>query len=165
LDAVALREAGLQPATEIEEGAPNRKSHAGLEGEWQLRFLESLGLVCIPCRPAPLLTTRRQWDAWKTAMDPAVSVFSSVESAVSDAIAHGHDPSGRFRTSAEWLGDWDAEYDTQRARENDAWNARSVLPFPFASLPHPESWTEWEPVSGWPSDETLVVVRQETLRG
>jgi hypothetical protein len=176
VDALALREAGLQPATPIPADARSPKSpRAGLEGVSGLRALDSLGLVCIPCRPAPLLTTRRLAATWQNGEDPALPVSDSVAAAISEATAHGRDRSGRFRTAADWLRDgWgslalsrtgETQSGAQQPEVNGPGGSGSALAGPFASLPHPDAWTEWEPIAGLPSSETLVVLRQDSLWG
>src|SRR5262249_24474687 len=107
LDAAALREAGLGPGHRfrVDGGGPDRASEA--EGA-ALPSLGPLDLVYVPCRPAPLVTTRRQWHTWRrvagAGADPDSAVPPSVAGAVADAAALGHDDSGRFRTVADWLG-------------------------------------------------------------
>src|SRR5205823_10453752 len=101
VDAAALEDAGLSPGTPFRVG----------EGEEPaLASLKPLDLVYVPCRPASLVTTRRQWQAWQqaargTASDPAEEdpeaedlVPEPVTLAVATALADGHDLSGRFRT-------------------------------------------------------------------
>lgn len=166
IDGVALEAAGVQPAAPLPEPLPDRNNAAsGREGESALPILEGLGLTCLPCRPAPLLTTQRQWASWQRARADADAVFSSVETAVSEAIAHGHDPSGRFQTAAEWLRNGNEGYKARPARDTEPDKTEAGFRGPLAPLPHPESWTEWEPIAGLPDDESLVVVRQDTLWG
>ncbi len=137
IDSVALEEAGLAPGTPLESG---KESAA---------FWEAMGLVHVPCRPAPLLTTRRRLDAWQAAGRDAGTVPPSVEAAVAEAAAHGHDTSGRFLWAVSW------------ARRRGA----AARPAAGAALLDPVApgWTEWEPVAGRGEDE-LTTVRREPVR-
>jgi hypothetical protein len=140
LDAWALREAGLGPATPLP--APEGATPApGL-------FWERLGLVHVPCPAAPLLTTRRQLDAWETAGGPGGPLAPSVREAVAEAVAHGHDQSGRFRVLADWL-------------EGTPPGPPGTPPL-LAQAIGPD-WTEWEPLPGAPDPATLHVVRRDAF--
>jgi hypothetical protein len=174
IDAVALREAGLHPATPLPVEAQSTKPQSiGLESETLLRPLDSLGLVCLPCRPAPLLTTNRQWAAWQTRLDPTQALSDSITTALAEVVAYGHDRSGRFWSAAEWLRNGDTPSRIPPGEENG-----SAPPSPppsqggdgevrglFTALPHPDAWTEWEPIAGLPGAETVVVVRHDALWG
>jgi hypothetical protein len=158
LDAVALRDAGLGPltplpATVLGDGAP----------PW-----EPLGLVYVPCQPSPLLTTKREADAWQTAARLAGRASNTAPSeamtdAVAEATIHGHDRSGRFLAAASWLRDRGVNgpgaSDTRTSTESG--NALDAA----LGLLHAESWTEWEPIAGADVDAPLLVVRRDALSG
>jgi hypothetical protein len=176
VDAVALQDAGLWPGTVVGTASPagaNTQRSRSASGTYHT--LDDLGLVCIPCRPAPLLTTQRQWAAWQGWLGRTDSVSDSIETAVAAAIANDHDPSGRFWNAAAWLRDGARERpETARGiasaspnRGTDATplTTRGADATPLAFLPHPEPWTEWEPIAGEASNETLVVLRQDALWG
>jgi hypothetical protein len=166
IDAVALREASLRPATPIPENVLYRKGELTASArEGSIPFVEAFGLIWMPCRPAPFLTTRRQGAALQGALSRNGSVSDSVETAVSEAVAHGHDRSGRFRSAADWLRDSGADWDSPHEHESGAEIGEAVLPGAPTFLPHPESWTEWQPLAGLPDEETIVVLRQNTLWG
>src|SRR5262249_18012118 len=98
LDVHSFQNAGLLPETALPVLASRDAS------PW-----EGLGLVCVPCRKAALLTTRREAEAWQSTAvgtnrgDPIA--VASLEAALSEAVARGHDSSGRFRTAENWLRD------------------------------------------------------------
>ncbi|HLJ98123.1 MAG TPA: hypothetical protein VKU02_33495 [Gemmataceae bacterium] len=166
VDATALHEAGLRPTTPIHANVSSRIIHAtASEGEPLLRSLEGLGLVCVPCTPGPLLTTQRQWAAWRSPGGRTHWMFSSVEPAIAEAIAHGQDLSGRFQSATQWLREDHAEPATPRRPEMGNGTPASVPAVSSLSLPHPESWTEWEPIPGATGNETLVLLRPEGLWG
>ncbi len=131
VDALAFDEAGVTPSTHL----PRPTS---------VPFWESLHLAHVACRDGPLLTTRRQRDAWIASGGvPAV-----VESAVARAAGSGTEPSGRFRRASDWL----------RLSVSTTHNGiRPTLATPLL----PPGWTEWEAVEGSPSGD-LIVVREET---
>ncbi|HZT83001.1 MAG TPA: hypothetical protein VFA26_22415, partial [Gemmataceae bacterium] len=139
LDAEALAEAGLGPTMPLTEAA------AGVP-PW-----EAAGLVYVPCRAAPLLTTRRQREAWQAVAEGrgefAVASGPLAE-AVAEAAANGHDRSGRFQTAAAWL----------RESGGDGWGSDFLAP--GADEPN---WTEWEPTAGADPGGPLVVVRRDAL--
>jgi hypothetical protein len=138
LDVEALREAGLGPTTPLpapEGGRP---------------FWEGVGLVHLPCQAAPLLTTRRQAEAWQYAARQGTTLSPSLMQAVAEAVLFGHDRSGRFATVIDWL--------------DDAGQAAGPSPAqPLVPEPVGRGWTAWEPVAGTPGDDALRVVRQDAL--
>jgi hypothetical protein len=168
LDAAALEDAGLHP------GSTFRPGQAARVGETEgpaLASLAPLELVYVPCRPAPLVTTRRQWQAWQQAgrgpwgestssqdaADDAREVEElvpeSVTSAVVAALTDGHDLSGRFRTVEDWLNHQESGIRSQES-------ARSPSSLgPDSWLLTPDSWVDWEVVAGVEAEETLWVVR------
>jgi hypothetical protein len=149
LDMDALQRAGLRADTLIR---PSASSDAP--------FWEWAGLVYVPARAAPLLTTRSEWEAWRTAAhtdgrsDSALA--ASLEDAVADAVAKDHDSSGRFRTVTDWLRDQGRRLDKPRLDTGDA--LKPALEFLRA-----EDWTAWEPIAGTGADRTLLVVRRNVL--
>ena len=146
VDSLALQAAGIRRSTALGAKAWEGAGAATLlAGPW-----EAAGLVHIGCRPAPLLTTRQQLAAWKTA--PGMVVASrSLEDAVAEAAAEGHDRSGRFRTIIDWL------------QLPDAVEGGSDGNGPVA-LPGLESGvTEWEPLAGADAGAPLTVVRQDMV--
>jgi hypothetical protein len=156
LDAVALRDAGLGPETPLPAA-----TGVGAPPTW-----ESLGLVYVPCRPAPLLTTRREADAWQNAARLAgraatAAPSESMEEAIAEAAVHGHDSSGRFVAAVHWLrgqGNNQMENGDQVAEKAESLDA--VL-----GPLHSEYWTAWEPIAGAEADAPLLVVRRDTVPG
>jgi hypothetical protein len=152
LDAAALREAGLTPASAFTPGeaAGGDALPAPLFGP--------LGLAYLPCRAAPLLTTRHQQGLWQAASGDDRPVSGAIEQAVAEAVAHGRDSSGRFQTAAYWLG----------ARGPAGEEAEGATPAgPVATLSsdsYGAGWTEWEALPGAGADGAVVVVRQAGVR-
>jgi hypothetical protein len=138
LDVAALDDAGLTPAA-----VPTWPADAGKDTP----FWEALGLVYVPCRAAPLLTTRRRQDGWKAAGGDAGAVPPAIEAAVAEAAANGHDSSGRFLWAVAW------------ARRRAAAAADSALGDPLAP-----GWAEWEPVAGAEGGAALTTVRRAPVR-
>jgi hypothetical protein len=142
IDALGLEEAGLTPAT------PLPPPEAGKESA---PFWEALGLVHVACRPAPLLTTRARRDTWQQAAGrDGEPVPPSVEAAVAEAAAAGHDSSGRFVWALAWV------------RQTAAAPRRAAGATPFdAAAP---GWTEWEPLAGVADEGGLTTVRRDPVR-
>jgi hypothetical protein len=139
LDVAALEEAALTPAT-----VPAWSADAGKD---PAPFWEALSLVYVPCRAAPLLTTRRRQDGWKAAGGESGAVPPAIEAAVAEAAANGHDTSGCFLWAVAW------------ARRRAAPAADSALGNPLAP-----GWTEWEPVAGAEDDAALTTVCRAPVR-
>jgi hypothetical protein len=139
LDIEALRESGIGPLTPLPPSAANP-------------FWEGLGLVHVPCRAAPLLTTRRQWESWQTA-EAADVIPTAVEEAVAAAAQSGHDVSGRFRTVAAWL------------RAGELADALPDGPDPryhaLTSARLGPDWTGWESLAGSRPDSGLLLIRRD----
>jgi hypothetical protein len=152
LDTTALREAGLTPESVFSPGEA-----AGGDALPPPLFAP-LGLTYLPCRAAPLLTTRQQHELWQAAAGDDRPVSGAIEQAVAEAAAHGRDSSGRFQTVAYWLG----------VRGPADGDAERVTPSgPVATLSSDSfgaSWTEWEALPGAGPEATLVVVRQAGVR-
>jgi hypothetical protein len=142
LDVEALREAGLGPETPLPAKA---------DGEAGRPFWEAAGLIHLPCRAAPLLTTRRQAEAWQYAAGHATALSPSLAQAVAVAVLFGHDRSGRFATVVDWVS-------AGTAADDPALPPPRLVPEPVGA-----GWTAWEPLAGTPGDESLLVVRQDAL--
>lgn len=154
LDAEALRQAGLTGHS-LPPATTDRAAHP-----W-----EAFGLVHVPCPEAPLLTTRQELEDWRGAARlaqnrerAATPLSASLQDAVADAAARGHDDSGRFRLATEWLRGQD-EYVRRTGT-----GAASSLQATLGAL-HAEYWTEWEPLAGADGEGTFIVVRQDVLPG
>jgi hypothetical protein len=148
VDIDALGRAGLRAETPLPPGSAR-----------ETLLWEAIGLVYVPARAAPLLTTRGEWESWQTSQtagrrEPALT--ASLEDAVAEAAAKGHDGSGRFRTAADWLRDQD------RRLEQLGFEASDALK-PALGFLNAEYWTAWEAIAGTESDRTLVVVRHDVL--
>jgi hypothetical protein len=145
LDVTALREAGLSPATPLPPpvGAP----------EEARAFWERMGLVPVACRAGALLTTRRQAKAWRDALGPDLPLGAFLTEPVAEAIAAGHESSGRFRTVADWL---QIRTGAGAAGERRAETTAPAEPWlPEALGP---DWSQWEAVPGAETTEALTVV-------
>lgn len=161
LDTAALCEAGLGPTTPLplEADAAHAAAADGRAGSPAAPsqvppFWESLGIAYLPCRPAPLLTTRQEAGLWRTdhpGVESTQVISDSIEAAVSEAVLHGHDRSGRFRTVADWL---------QGMEGGSPYPETSFL----RSLPEQvgPDWTEWRPLAGMEQD-TLLVIRHDLV--
>ncbi len=164
LDTEAFRAAGLGPRTRIkDEDVKRGGENPAPQGIVWLPSMGHLRLVCIPCRPAPLLTTRRQWQTWQAADVQSRPLPEAVEEAVAAAAIHSHDDSGRFRRAADWLRSPDTQYDYQDIGSDQEAIDENARLSPI--VPQSESWAEWEPLAGTPAPQTLVVVRQDALPG
>lgn len=151
VDARSLREAGLLATTSLPPEADARTSSGSLRASAVAPPWEAVGLVHIPCPAAPLLTTRRQAEAWAAL---GASPPSAVALAVEEVAARGHDMSGRFRSIPDWL-----EAEDGRTAGDDAARAGELAPG------GPGALARWEPVAGTLDSDRLVVVDQDTLRG
>jgi hypothetical protein len=127
---------------------------------------ESLGLVYVPCRSGPILTTRLEYEIWQKAnrtthsrtVATQITLPESIEDAAAEAAAHGHDASGRFRTVADWLRN--KEWSLGATEPNRGDSVDAVL-----GLLHAECWTEWEPIAADESGGTLIALRRDALPG
>jgi hypothetical protein len=154
LDTAALEESGLSAGTTFRVGKGDESA---------LASLRPLDLVYVPCRPAPLVTTRRQWRAWQQGLgDPAEDdpdldslVPESVTAAVATALADGHDLSGRFRTVLDWLNRQESGVRSQEpgVRRQESSGRPSSL------TPDSVTWVDWEVTTGGEAEEALWVVR------
>ena len=143
VDTAALEEVGLYPTTPL----PPRPALAGTAAPTP--FWTGLGLVLLPSRGVPLLTTPAQQESWQTARSGAVFLPPSIEAAVEEAALNGYDASGRFRRVEHWT-----RRHAQRRREE---TALSSILMPASVFDQP-GWTEWEPIGGRPSGDGIIVV-------
>jgi hypothetical protein len=154
LDVEALRGAGLTADTPLPARKKSEQTGKSKSGGPADRgpLWEQWGLVHVTCRAGALLTTERQRQIWKDAAGQSTPP-ASVEEAVSEAAAYGHDASGRFRTGAEWLQDPALILDPR----SSILDPRSSILDPYAD------WPAWEPVAGLEAAEDLWVVRQRAI--
>jgi hypothetical protein len=152
LDAEALREAGLTPASPL---ASRRGERGTQKSNDSVPVWERWDLVYIPCREGALLTTRQQEEIWQDTTGQTAPP-AAVEEAVGEAAVYGHDGSGRFRAGADWLREYGDRGSRIEDREEKGF-ARPTILDPYAD------WTAWEPVAGLEGEEVLWVVRQEGL--
>jgi hypothetical protein len=152
LDTQALGQGGLGPETVLPAEAWERSHEPGSKRPGALPVAapwESLGLVYVPCRAAPLLTSRRELQEWRGGISP---VSASMEQAVAEAVLHGHDASGRFRTVLDWLPN-----EGERGKVPAGVEAGQLVPDSRG-----DDWTDWQPQAGADAD-SLLVVRQEAV--
>ncbi len=143
LDALALEEAGLGPETPV-------KVQPLTSNQDQTPPWEALQLMAIPARSAPLLTTRRQWEVWPAS---ARDLPDAVDNCVAEALANGHDSTGRFMLALDWYGG---------ARDGSASATTRVL---AAAPPGPglANWSEWEALPGTDQATPPILVRDDTV--
>jgi hypothetical protein len=140
LDSSALRDAGVTATAAVRQPA-------------ETPFWESAGLVYVPCRGAPLLTSRERWAGWQAEGNPEGAVPVSIEHAVAEAARAGHDVSGRFRTVNDWL------------RGGDAEPAAAPMLLSAGLMPQgldPDA-TAWEPLAGPEYSGAIVIVRDRIV--
>jgi len=113
-------------------------------------FWERVGLVYVPCRAGPLLTSRLRLASWAAAGYPDDRAPRSIEDAVTDAAHRGHDVSGRFRTVNDWL----------RGGDVDPPNAPMLAPAGLMPQGIDLGASGWEPLAGPDYDASIVVVRE-----
>lgn len=147
LDAAALEAASMGPGASIDFPALAAKN-ADRSAVWEVA-----GLVYVPCRPAPVLTTRAALDSWPDRSAVHAGLPAWVRP-VQQAVAHGQDSSGRFRTVADWLA---AALATS--------NSRSTSPGAALVPDHLPGWVEWAPVPGLPDADEITVVNRRFLDG
>jgi hypothetical protein len=151
LDADALARAGLRAETPIPAGSTR-----------EAPLWEAAGLVYVPARAAPLLTTRGEWELWQAAARAAgrseSSLAASLEDAVAEAVTQTRDSSGRMRTITDWLRD------QRRKLDSPSPDAAEALT-PALGFLRNEYWTAWEPIAGTEGDRRLLVVRRSALSG
>jgi hypothetical protein len=141
VDTVALAEAGLWPGTLLSEGGPGSardKTHQ----------LTTLGLVWVPFRTGPLLTTTERRSDWLERVGGKTAVGTALEDEVAAAARTGRDASGSLVRLMDWIQGPDAYGD----------GASSLPP---GVLPHPEGWSAWQPLAGSDNPEHLLVIHPE----
>lgn len=132
IDAMALREAGIDPRTPI---SIERLSSAEAAPPWT-----ACGLLAVPGQTAILLTTVcGRGAAWREPLS------EDMENTLALAAAHGQDPSGRFRSALNWLHLESA--------------SAAVSPSPFEGEYERTDWSEWESIAGQGDEGPLVLHR------
>ncbi len=142
LDGAALQDLGLRPDTRIPFSADKP-------------FWEKAGLVYVPCRSGPLLTSRQVLDAWQQARGTAAGFAAYYDAAVADAARFGSDRAGRFVTVDHWLG--------AVAGASDSGFAENGLHY-FVMDRFSPDWTEWEPQAGAVAADSLLLVAGTGVR-
>jgi hypothetical protein len=147
LDGRALRNAGLRPSTLLNASAwEPADGGSTLAAPW-----EAVGLIYVPSQAGPLLTSRRQLVGWQTTVGGNSQLPAGIEEAVAEAVAFGHDRSGRFRTVPDWLQLYDQG---EPSAEQAAWTHPMWNPLAAGG-------TEWEPLPGNPVPTALLVVHSD----
>jgi hypothetical protein len=141
VDALALEEAEVNPKTPMAVRAPASPDDRALP--WEAR-----GLVAVPGKGAVLLTSQREADRWLVGPDPQLS--EDLEEALTEAVAAGQDPSGRFRTALNWLRGEHPE-------------TKTPSPSLLSSKHDLDGWTQWAPVAGYENGDTLIAVRGDRM--
>jgi hypothetical protein len=150
IDSTALREAALGADSQV--FVPPPAPAGASKAPW-----EEGGLAIVPAGTMALLTTRRQWNAWRDPDEPfglssgEAPLPAAIRQAMADAAERGQDPSGRFRAALTWL----RPEVPARPGGREA-GGPPALP---ASLDL-AAWSAWEPVAG-ADDDTLAVVGTE----
>jgi hypothetical protein len=149
--ASALREAGIGPETPL-------RVNPATPGQ-EMPLWENLGLVYVPFRAGPLLTTRRQWQLWQTEAGRADVAGAALENTVAAAVARGHDVSGHFRTVSDWLRSMADR--TPGAGDGRSGALEAIAEFSsYDLLP---GWTEWESLAGSSAEEGVLVIRRDAV--
>jgi hypothetical protein len=150
VDAAALQAAGLSYTTSFAV-----KPRPRPETRWD-PFWESVGLVYVAGQRAALLTTSRQWEAWREVAPQSGGIPASLLRAVDSAVTNGYDESGRFCLVMAWTGDPEVEQpETPDART-------APLAGSDADCLGPR-WTGWEPIAGSARLDQLRVVRRDAV--
>ena len=120
-----------------------------MPADWNTRpFWESLGLIYVPFPSGPVLTSKKQLDAWQRIYGAIPEARQACDPAVADAIAGEHDALSRFVTLSYWLR-----------------TEKKAIPAPAALfLPTGEGWTVWEPRPGQAEPAKLRVFHADSLR-
>ncbi len=138
LDRAALRAADIAPNTQL----------AGLSAATKRPFWETAALVHVPFPSGPVLTTRRQFEAWSNIYGQDALARRVLDAHVAEAIEQGQDAEGRFVTLAHWLG-----------------TEKKNAPSPTGLfLPTGAGWTLWESRPGQFDTAQLVVFETASLR-
>ena len=147
LDALALEEAGIGPETPVT--LRPLASNQDQTSPW-----ETLGLTAIPTRTAPLLTTHRQGEVLPLDAGSALDLPDVVETSVAEAVANGHDSTGRFVLALEWYGD---------AMNGEPAAASRTAAAVLSPVPALNTWTEWEALPGIDPAAGVTLVRSDTV--
>jgi hypothetical protein len=139
LDREALRQLGLEPATSVSPGLAAGSARP---------FWEALGLVYVPARAAPLLTSRQRWHDWRQGQ----ALPERLNEALAETVAHGQDASGQFCRADVWLR-------TEPADRAEHGPRPALLSDWFV-----HGWTEWEPLPGQDPMGALRVIQASALR-
>jgi hypothetical protein len=150
LDVRAFREANLGPVASLFFELDAGKNRSPFP--W-----EDLGLVYVPFKPAPLLTTRSQLEAWNAA---GQQNGESLASAIAEAAIHGRDRSGRFQTVAAWIQE---DFPADGSPGSPRADFRSLGDFGNLDRATEPGWTEWEKSAGTDPDNGPVVIRRDVL--
>jgi hypothetical protein len=143
LHAAALREAEISPDMPVRIASPS-------SGQEDSPLWEAWGLMYVPCPSAPLLTTQRQAENWRSEIGKWRDTISEdVQGAVAEAACFGHDSSGRFRTVGDWVG--------------SARNPREDGPPLLQASDLSPGWTEWEPLACEQPEASLFVIRSRVV--
>jgi hypothetical protein len=144
LDVAAFRAAGVGARTNVPVSTPPEP------------FWEAAGLVYLPCKAGPVLTTRGKIQDWPEAISPQER-GESIEEAVAEAILFGRDRSGRFQTVEAWLQD--SSLAAPGPQVSGSGSLADFLAHNFGG-----DWTEWEPVHGEAVAEEILLVNQRYVR-
>jgi hypothetical protein len=141
IDDAALREAGLSPETQL--GVLPPQGPTDQSPPW-----EALGLTAATVGPACLLTTETRARQWGSSGTPS----DLIRTAVAEALMNGHDVSGHYRTTAEWI---------RRGTDAELDDTAEMMPDARPAL---TPWSEWEPRAGLNDDARITVVRKSHVR-
>jgi hypothetical protein len=137
VDDAALREAGI--GSESLLGVEPPRDAGDRTPPW-----EAIGLTVLGTGPVSLLTSADRARQWGNGNRPP----DAVRAAVAEALMNGHDASGHYRTTSDWI---------RHAAETGREGAGETLPDLGPAL---APWTEWEPLAGVADDATLTIVRR-----
>jgi len=162
IDQVALQEAGVGPSTPFNDPEIPGEERLASGAQGTLSAFDRLGLVCVPTPYSLLVTTRRQWQTQPSSGEGTGYRSERVQAALGEAVAQGHDSSGRFVSALDWLSasrravvkGWEGE-------SRGSKGASGGHDFPLGR----DGWTEWQRAAGPESDEPLTVIRQDALAG
>jgi hypothetical protein len=153
IDGWALAEKGFLPGQTFTVGAIAEDDETSAPA---LASLSPLELVYIPGKPAVLVTTRKQAQAWEradTASEEGGAPRNVIQ-ALAVAAVHGRDRTGRFQSVPAWL-------------ESPPRPMEQIAPGPalepLASEDELAVWTDWESTAG--AEDMLWVVRARAPAG
>ncbi|GIW78717.1 MAG: hypothetical protein KatS3mg105_0524 [Gemmatales bacterium] len=145
IDSVAFEQAGLTPMTRLPRIDDNQK-HEDNQKEMVYRPWHAVGIAYVPCRSAALLTTNRQLLAWRLASGTDSPISPSLEAAIQQAVDFGRDDTGRFQSSAMWLGRRHASRPT---------------PLELDRLNLGVNWESWRPLQSERESVSIHIVDQQ----